>query len=60
LSWKARRNTPEPEAGLDNRALHRHRYRGRRCVVGSGDVLNPRRVRGQMAWVSSVNAAAAR
>jgi transposase len=33
---------------------------GRRCVVGSTDVLNPCRARGQIAWASSVNAAATR
>jgi hypothetical protein len=32
----------------------------RRCVVEPADVLNPRRVRGQIAWASSVNAAATR
>jgi transposase-like protein len=32
----------------------------RRCVVGPTDVLNPCRVRGQIAWASSVNAAATR
>jgi hypothetical protein len=31
-----------------------------RCVGGSADVLSPRRVRGQIAWASSVNAAAIR
>jgi hypothetical protein len=31
---------------------------GRRCVGGLADVLNPRRVRGQIAWASSLNAAA--
>jgi SRSO17 transposase len=34
--------------------------RGRRCVVGPTDVLNPCRVPGQIAWASSVNAAATR
>jgi hypothetical protein len=33
---------------------------GRRCVVGPAGVLNPGRVRGQIAWASSVNAAATR
>jgi hypothetical protein len=32
----------------------------RRCVMEPADVLNPRRVRGQIAWASSVNAAATR
>jgi putative transposase len=36
------------------------RIHGRRCVVGSVDVLNPCWVRGQIAWASSVNAAATR
>jgi broad specificity phosphatase PhoE len=35
-------------------------HEGPRCVVGLADVLNPRRVRGQIAWASSVNAAATR
>jgi hypothetical protein len=30
------------------------------CVVGSADVLHPCRVRCQIAWASSVNAAATR
>jgi hypothetical protein len=33
---------------------------GRRCVVEPADVLNPRPVGGQIAWASSVNAAAIR
>jgi DNA-binding FadR family transcriptional regulator len=33
---------------------------GRRCIVESEDALNPCRVRGQIAWASSVNAAATR
>jgi predicted ATPase len=39
--------------------LTRHPIR-HRCVGGSADVLSPRRVRGQIAWASSVNAAAIR
>jgi hypothetical protein len=35
-------------------------YRRRRCVVETADVLNPRPVGGQIAWASSVNAAAIR
>jgi hypothetical protein len=35
-------------------------FERRRCVVGSMDVLNPCRVGGQIAWASSVNAAATR
>jgi hypothetical protein len=37
-----------------------HALHWRRCVVEPADVLNPRRVRGQIAWASSVNAAATR
>jgi MFS family permease len=33
---------------------------GRRCIVEPADALNPRRVGGQIAWASSVNAAATR
>jgi hypothetical protein len=33
---------------------------GRRCVVEPADVLNPPRVGGQIAWASSMNAAATR
>ncbi|PWR15341.1 hypothetical protein DKT69_11330 [Micromonospora sicca] len=32
----------------------------RRCIVGSADVSNRYRIRGQIAWASSVNAAATR
>jgi hypothetical protein len=38
----------------------RRRSERRRCVVGSTDVLNPCRARGQIAWASSVNTAATR
>jgi hypothetical protein len=41
-------------------AFYREKYPRPRCVVGLADVLNPRRVRGQIAWASSVNAAATR
>jgi hypothetical protein len=35
-------------------------HMGRRCVVEPADVLNLRRVGGQIAWASSANAAATR
>jgi hypothetical protein len=40
--------------------LNERQLGGRRCVVEPADVLNPRPVGGQIAWASSVNAAATR
>jgi hypothetical protein len=48
----------EAESGLGDEAVDETGWR--RCVVEPADVLNPRRVRGQIAWASSVNAAATR
>jgi hypothetical protein len=48
------------QAAVDSAWTAQHQFGGRRCVVGSMDALNSCWVRGQIAWASSVNAAATR